>query len=137
MKRTFQRNDCIHAPHPAMQKALIEYAISKGLRIYNGLKKRVFNGEKLREYVNIYFDSVELCGSSHNKSDKHINWITPAQFYKYCDNWADCQPVEVKLNDSYTAKINAQDKTVTVGCQTFTFDKVLELAEKIKSAQNA
>lgn len=38
----------------------------------------------------------------------------------------------LKLNSEYTAVINKVDKTVTVGCQTFTFDKIQELASKLK-----
>lgn len=39
---------------------------------------------------------------------------------------------EVELNDEYTAVIN--NGKVTVGCQTFTFDKVRELAAAVEDA---
>lgn len=37
----------------------------------------------------------------------------------------------LQLNNNYEAKINFRDKTVAVGCQRFTFDKINELAELI------
>lgn len=37
----------------------------------------------------------------------------------------------IKLNENHTAIISVKDKTVTVGCQEFSFDKVLELANLI------
>ena len=37
----------------------------------------------------------------------------------------------LQLNSEYTAEINKDTKTVKVGCQTFTFDKVNELAKII------
>lgn len=36
-----------------------------------------------------------------------------------------------ELNENYTAIISMKDETVTVGCQEFSFDKVLELAKLI------
>lgn len=41
-------------------------------------------------------------------------------------------PVEVKLNDDYTAVVAGDRETVKVGCQTFSREAVLELAEKLK-----
>lgn len=41
----------------------------------------------------------------------------------------------VKLNESYLAKINLEDKTVTVGCQHFSFDKVRELTDLINKLE--
>jgi hypothetical protein len=38
----------------------------------------------------------------------------------------------VKLSDRYTAEVNYDKKTVKVGCQEFEFDRVLELADKIR-----
>lgn len=37
----------------------------------------------------------------------------------------------LRLNENYTAIVNRRDKTVTVGCQEFSFDKALELANLI------
>lgn len=129
MKRTFQQNDCIHAPHPAMQKALIDYAVSKGVPVFEGTIKELDcrHDSQIKSWPNLNFNKGELTGSCEDSN------IEISQFYEYCDNWQACQPVEVKLNDSYTAKINAQHKTVTVGRQTFTAEKVIELAEKVKT----
>jgi hypothetical protein len=41
-------------------------------------------------------------------------------------------PVEVKLNSEYTAIVAGDRETVKVGCQTFSREAVLELAEKLK-----
>jgi hypothetical protein len=38
----------------------------------------------------------------------------------------------VKLSDRYTAEVNYDTQTVKVGCQEFEFDRVLELADKIR-----
>lgn len=40
--------------------------------------------------------------------------------------------VVLKLNDDYTATVNSKKKTVEVGCQTFTFKKIQELAKLCK-----
>jgi hypothetical protein len=42
-------------------------------------------------------------------------------------------PVDVKLNDSYTATIS--ESGVKVGCQTFTFKKVADLADAVMKFQ--
>ena len=41
--------------------------------------------------------------------------------------------VKVQLNDEYTAEI--QNGTVKVGCQTISFEKVLELAKEVEKAK--
>lgn len=43
------------------------------------------------------------------------------------------KPIEVKLNDDYTATVE-QDEVI-VGCQSFTFDKVDELAKAVAKAR--
>lgn len=47
------------------------------------------------------------------------------------DKFIDCQikPIIVKLNNSYKATVNLG--YVTVGCQTFSFDKIKELAAAV------
>lgn len=40
-----------------------------------------------------------------------------------------------KLNDYYTAEINVKEKTVTVGCQEFSFEKVRELTDLINELE--
>jgi hypothetical protein len=42
--------------------------------------------------------------------------------------------IEVKLNDKYTAEVTS-DK-VTVGCQTFTHETILNLAKAVEEIQN-
>jgi len=39
---------------------------------------------------------------------------------------------KIQLNDNYNAIIDEKSKTIEVGCQTFTFDKVKELYNLIK-----
>ena len=39
--------------------------------------------------------------------------------------------VEIKLNEDYTAVVAGDKKTVTVGCQTFSREKILELAKEL------
>jgi hypothetical protein len=39
--------------------------------------------------------------------------------------------VEIKLNEDYTAIVAGDKKTVTVGCQTFSREKILELAKEL------
>jgi hypothetical protein len=41
----------------------------------------------------------------------------------------------VQLNEDYTARVDAKRKVVTVGCQEFSFDKVLELAKIINKSK--
>jgi len=56
--------------------------------------------------------------------------LTVAQFLDHVK-----KSISVKLNNEYTAEI--KDGKVQVGCQTIEFGPILELAEKIKSAQEA
>lgn len=41
------------------------------------------------------------------------------------------KPITIQLNSGYTAEIDKDTQTVKVGCQSFTFDKIRELASKI------
>ncbi len=41
------------------------------------------------------------------------------------------ETTQFKLNSKYTAVIHLKKKTVKVGCQTFTFAKIKELASKL------
>lgn len=136
MKRTFQQNDCVHAPHPALQKALIDYAVSKGVPVYRVTNANAGDESYPMSWPNIIFNFHRIMDNLSIEGHPDNNWITVKEFYEYCDNWKECHRVTVQMNDKYAAKINAQDKTVEVGCQTFTFDKVLELADKIKQTTN-
>lgn len=59
-----------------------------------------------------------------------------SEFQQALDQAKDLiQTRSFKLNDYYTAKINVADKTVTVGYEDFSFEKVRELTDLINELE--
>ena len=121
--RTFEHRDHCKFESKELYAAALDYARAKGVSIY-----KLCGIESFYEYPCIAFVRGELCGSKRIGGDREI---TIAQFFEYCDNWEKCKPVELQLNDEYKAVVNKEDKTVKVGCQYFSFDKINELHKLI------
>lgn len=128
MKKSFEQGMTLgKIPNQEIYGQLLDYAKSKDVPIYYGSSADNFDA-----YPNITFDSNnQLCGNYANYGDTGRNWITFEQFFEYCDNWEDNQPVKIKLNSEYTAEII--NGKVKVGCQTFEFDAIKKLYNAIKN----
>ena len=123
------RNDYVLTgiPNAEIYQQLVDYAKSKGVPVYKETVKEEYPRWPNLAFVSSELFSSELCGNC-GVEGKEI--ITFEQFFQYCDNWSKCQPVTVKLNDDYTAKI--EGNTVKVGCQTFEFEAIERMYNAMK-----
>lgn len=103
------RNDYVlkGIPSGKIYGQLVDYARSKGVPVYPETCESSYT-----VYPSLIFTSNEICGISSKLSHTPITF---EQFFQYCDNWSKCQPVTVKLNDEYTAKI--EGNTVKEGAR--------------------
>lgn len=96
-----------------------------------------FNEDRHRQYPAMYFTDDwhgEPFGFSlTNLGDVVKVFHLPQDWDKAVEHAKKMIKLEanLQLNNNYEAKINFRDKTVAVGCQRFTFDKINELAELI------
>lgn len=87
---------------------------------------------------NVYVDDEvgKILGFDHENDLIHIDVDDDDTYwFHYYDVSEEKSLVPFRLNDEYTATIDAATQTVTVGCQEIAFDKVLELAQKIKNVK--
>jgi len=127
MKETFKQGIALgKIPNKEIYWQLIDYAKIKGVPVYSDTSINSFD-----EYPNITFDIGEICGNCDGYGSTNKKWITFEQFFNYCDNWKDNQPVKVQLNSQYSAEII--DGKVKVGCKTFEFDAIEKLYNAIKN----
>jgi hypothetical protein len=117
-----------------LKKFLVDYASEKGVPIYGETMKDVNTGRET-DYPNLLFNNGHIVGtatSPYDNSRLGITWISIDEFINYCDNWEEAKNiVTVPLNIDYGATINKKEKTVTVGCQKFTFDAIENLHNKM------
>lgn len=125
MKKTFSKDDLTYLiPNEQMFEALIDYAKSNGVPVYNGTSVSSY-----KEYKRLVFTGVHICGCD---TTRRLNPITIDQFIEYCDNWMELKGRNLlQLNEQYTAEINRENKEVKVGCQTIPFEKIDELHKLI------
>lgn len=123
--KTFEKDTHCFFGTEELYRAAFNYAKSKGVPVQNNLLRDYSQ----HQYPRLLY-SYGYIGGYVNDID-FGNEITIAQFFEYCDNWEKCKPVELQLNDEYKAVVNKEDKTVKVGCQYFSFDKINELHKLI------
>ena len=127
--RTFEKGDACAFPTKAFYNEAFNYAKSKGVPVQEDLFDEYGGYDS---YPNLFFSVLnERIAGTRDLSDKKE--ITIAQFFEYCDNWEKLNPVELQLTRDYKAVINKDDKTVKVGCQTISFDKINELHKLINA----
>jgi hypothetical protein len=68
----------------------------------------------------------EIFGSRSTTSYKTVT------FERFLKLMVQTKVVQMQLTDNYEAKIITSENVVKVGCQTFSFDKVRELATLVK-----
>ena len=72
---------------------------------------------------------IAWCSESFYKSEGY-EIISPERLQEILRS----KPItKFELNSSYTAEIDPNTETVKVGCQTFTFAKIKELASKLEA----
>lgn len=93
-----------------------------------------FAGFLLGERVVVGEDVGRILGFDYENDLIHVDLGDSAYTYwfNYFDVGKRIPRQKVELNDNYTAVIDMLNETVSVDCQTFTFKKVLELANAIK-----
>jgi len=127
MKKTFQERMALgKIPNAEIYQQLIDYAKSKGVPVFKHC-----SSIHISDFPNLSFNNKEICGNGGNYGSSSKDWITFEQFFEYCDNWKDSQPVKIKLNSEYSAEII--NGKVKVGCQTFEFDAIEKLYNAIKN----
>lgn len=132
MRRTFKTSDQIKIPNIEVGKFMVEYAIKKGVPVYDLVVNEKNWETRIKKYPYFSF-SPQIVGADGNYLTK--NNITLEEFFLFCDNWNTFKDITVSLNSIYDAIIT--DKEVKVGCQNFSFEKILELAEIINSRKNS
>ena len=102
-----------------------KYLKAIGVPIWNGGKDTAMLWDK--EFPYMIWDEEEITASrtSTNFNDGEIHVNTFEEFIAYFEGTQAMQ-TKVRLNGSYRAIINL-DKTIKVGCETFTFEKMHEL----------
>jgi len=111
--------------------------ISRGVQsllFENGFKWRGKSGES-------FFNLTRFPFCITIKDDKELGWCNEAYYREEGCKIIDPESLinaikkpitEFKLNNEHTAIIDPNTETVKVGCQTFTFAKVRELAGKLE-----
>ena len=132
---TFTDNVAIHCKGSfELKKFLVNYASKKGVPIYGETMRDVNVGNEL-DFPNLIFSNNHIVGtfiSPDGTSNRASSWISVDEFLTYCDNWEEANNfVTVPLNKEYGATINKKERTVTVGCQKFTFDAIENLRNKM------
>ena len=134
---TFTNNVAIYCKGSfELKKFLVKYAYEKGVPIYLQTMRDVNVGNEL-DFPNLIFSNNYIVGTFIAPdiwltSDRVSSWISVDEFLTYCDNWEEANNlVTVPLNKEYGATINKKERTVTVGCQKFTFDAIENLCNKM------
>jgi hypothetical protein len=132
---TFTNNVAIYCKGSfELKKFLVNYASKKGVSIYGETMRDINVGNEL-DFPNLIFSNNHIVGtfiSPDGTSNRASSWISVDEFITYCDNWKDANNfVTVPLNKEYSATINKKERTVTVGCQKFTFDAIENLRNKM------
>ena len=134
---TFTNNVAIYCKGSfELKKFLVKYAYEKGVPIYLQTMRDVNVGNEL-DFPNLIFSNNYIVGTFIAPdiwltSDRVSSWISVDEFLTYCDNWEEANNfVTVPLNKEYGATINKKERTVTVGCQKFTFDAIENLHNKM------
>jgi hypothetical protein len=132
---TFTNNVAIYCKGSfELKKFLVNYASKKGVSIYGETMRDINVGNEL-DFPNLIFSNNHIVGtfiSPDGTSDRASSWISVDEFLTYCDNWKDANNfVTVPLNKEYSATINKKERTVTVGCQKFTFEAIENLRSKM------
>jgi predicted nucleic acid-binding Zn ribbon protein len=134
---TFTNNVAIYCKGSfELKKFLVKYAYEKGVPIYTQTMRDVIDeaGNK-SDYPNLIFSNNHIVGtyiSPDGTSNRASSWISVDEFLTYCDNWKEANNfVTVPLNKEYSATINKKERTVTVGCQKFTFEAIENLRSKM------
>ena len=132
---TFTNNVAIYCKGSfELKKFLVNYASKKGVSIYGETMRDINVGNEL-DFPNLIFSNNHIVGtfiSPDGTSNRASTWISVDEFITYCDNWKDANNfVTVPLNKEYSATINKKERTVTVGCQKFTFDAIENLRSKM------
>jgi len=133
---TFTNNVAIHCKGSfELKKFLVNYASKKGVPVYGETMRGVNDDNGELDYPNLIFNNNHIVGTliTPNGESKRVTaWISVDEFLTYCDNWKDANNyVTVPLNKEYGATINKRERTVTVGCQKFTFDAIENLHNKM------
>lgn len=133
---TFTNNVAIYCKGSfELKKFLVNYASKKGVSIYGETMRDVNVGNDELDFPNLIFSNNHIVGtfiSPDGTSNRASSWISVDEFLTYCDNWKDANNfVTVPLNKEYSATINKKERTVTVGCQKFTFDAIENLRSKM------
>ena len=132
---TFTDNVAIHCKGSfELKKFLVNYASKKRVSIYGETMRDVNVGNEL-DFPNLIFSINHIVGtliSPDGTSDRASSWISVDEFLTYCDNLEEANNfVTVPLNKEYGATINKRERTVTVGCQKFTFEAIENLCSKM------
>ena len=133
---TFTNNVAIHCNGSfELKKFLVNYAYEKGVPIYTQTMRDVIDeADNKSDFPNLIFKDyiVGTYISPDGTSNRASSWISVHEFLTYCDNWEEANNlVTVPLNKEYDATINKRERTVTVGCQKFTFDAIENLRSKM------
>jgi hypothetical protein len=133
---TFTNNVAIHCKGSfELKKFLVNYASKKGVSVYGETMRDVNVGNGELDYPNLIFSNNHIVGTlitPKGESKRVTAWISVDEFLTYCDNWKEANNyVTVPLNKEYGATINKRERTVTVGCQKFTFEAIENLRNKM------
>lgn len=104
--------------------AIIALAKSQNIKFCN-----TYLQEGYKEYRNcvINLGTAEIFGSKSTTSYKTVT------FERFLKLMVQTKVAQMQLTDNYEAKIITGENVVKVGCQTFSFDKVRELATLVKN----
>jgi hypothetical protein len=105
-----------------------------GLQVGDKVKiLRSYKDEEMGAYCRFVHSMGRLIGQEgvitdiSRKGAKVLGWLWPFFVLEKLEE----SPVEVELNHEYTAVVAGDKQTVKVGCQTFSREKILELAGKL------
>jgi hypothetical protein len=111
---------------PVLQNAVIAYFMANDIPVYEKTTK--FDNE----YPYLYWDGND--GKLSQRRNVHDCAVVVKSVEEFLKMFDDIE--EVRLSDNYVARIEHTTRVVTVGCQDFEFDKVLELADAIRKRSN-
>ena len=131
MENLFSNDFYVPVPSIAVKHALYKLAESADLKVSESSWDSDDIANDILEYPNILwnFRSKHFCGNSTSLVEldtRGSKVITIDELVKVIEH-AKCNFKSLQLTKDYNAEIDIDARTVKVGCQTITFDKLKEL----------
>lgn len=131
MENLFSNDFYVPVPSIAVKHALYKLAESADLKVSESSWDSDDIANDILEYPNILwnFRSKQFCGNSSSLVElgtRGSKVITIDELVKVIEH-AKCNFKSLQLTKDYNAEIDIDARTVKVGCQTITFDKLKEL----------